>query len=98
MISSEFKSDALKLVAKLAMKRRVGARALRSIIEDIMMDFMFEYPGHKTEPITITKPLVELTSKKIVVMIFKKRFLERPRRLEKLPDDGKTKLTFYPNR
>ena len=58
-IELEFKPDALILVAQLAMKRKVGARALRSIIEDIMMDFMFEYPGHKTDKITITKTLVK---------------------------------------
>ena len=53
-----FDKEALILIAKLAMKRKVGARALRSIIEDLMMDYMFDLPGKKAQKIKVDKALV----------------------------------------
>ena len=40
-----FTDDALKAIAKRAIKRKTGARGLRSIMEDILLDTMFELPG-----------------------------------------------------
>jgi len=40
-----FTSDALVAIAKRAIKRKTGARGLRSIMEDILLDTMFELPG-----------------------------------------------------
>jgi ATP-dependent Clp protease ATP-binding subunit ClpX len=40
-----FTSDALTAIAKRAIKRKTGARGLRSIMEDILLDTMFELPG-----------------------------------------------------
>ena len=40
-----FTEDALKAIAKRAIKRKTGARGLRSIIEDILLDTMFELPS-----------------------------------------------------
>ncbi|MDA3961003.1 MAG: ATP-dependent Clp protease ATP-binding subunit ClpX [Planctomycetota bacterium] len=40
----EFTEDALRLVARKAQERKTGARALRSILEDVMLDIMFELP------------------------------------------------------
>ena len=40
------------------MKRKVGARALRSIIEDIMMDYMFDMPGGNKKTLSISKKTV----------------------------------------
>ncbi len=40
-----FTSDALVAIAKRAIKRKTGARGLRSILEDILLDTMFELPG-----------------------------------------------------
>jgi ATP-dependent Clp protease ATP-binding subunit ClpX len=37
--------DALTAIAKRAIKRKTGARGLRSIMEDILLDTMFELPG-----------------------------------------------------
>ncbi len=37
--------DALKAIARRAIERKTGARGLRSILEDILMDTMFELPG-----------------------------------------------------
>jgi ATP-dependent Clp protease ATP-binding subunit ClpX len=44
-IELEFKEDAVRQIAKEALKRNTGARGLRAIIEDIMMDVMFEIPS-----------------------------------------------------
>ena len=46
-IELEFKNDALKEIAKMAIKRKTGARGLRSIMEDLLIDLMFEAPDSK---------------------------------------------------
>ena len=46
-VSLEFKRDALKEIANLAIKRGTGARGLRSIIESIILDTMYEIPDRK---------------------------------------------------
>ncbi|HHW20676.1 ATP-dependent Clp protease ATP-binding subunit ClpX [Thermodesulfovibrio thiophilus] len=42
-----FTDDALKAIAKKAIERKTGARALRSILEDIMLDVMYLIPSEK---------------------------------------------------
>ncbi len=44
--SLEFTDEALKVIAQSALKRDVGARALRAIIEELMTDVMFDLPEH----------------------------------------------------
>ncbi|CAL7960766.1 ATP-dependent Clp protease ATP-binding subunit ClpX [Alphaproteobacteria bacterium] len=46
-IELEVESDALEAIAKKAIKRHTGARGLRAIIEDILLDVMFEVPHNK---------------------------------------------------
>ena len=46
-IELEFKNDALQEIAKMAIKRKIGARGLRSIMEDLLIDLMFETPNSK---------------------------------------------------
>ncbi|RLA18304.1 MAG: ATP-dependent Clp protease ATP-binding subunit ClpX, partial [Gammaproteobacteria bacterium] len=41
----EFREDALKAVAKKAMERKTGARGLRTIIENVLLDTMYELPS-----------------------------------------------------
>ncbi|MEE9426928.1 MAG: ATP-dependent Clp protease ATP-binding subunit ClpX [Paracoccaceae bacterium] len=41
----KFTDDALRAIAKRAIKRKTGARGLRSIMEDILLDVMFDLPG-----------------------------------------------------
>ena len=53
-ITLTFDDDAVKLIAKIAKFRKVGARALRSIVEDIMMSYMFNYPGSNKKTLTIS--------------------------------------------
>ena len=46
-IELEFKEEALKEIAKMAIKRKTGARGLRSIMEDLLVDLMFEAPNSR---------------------------------------------------
>lgn len=57
-VKLEFEKDALKELAKLAIERKTGARGLRSILEDIMLDIMFDLPKYKNKVVTITKDVV----------------------------------------
>ncbi|MGB0989873.1 MAG: AAA family ATPase, partial [Halarcobacter sp.] len=61
-VKLEFEKAALKEVAKLAIERKTGARGLRSILEDIMLDIMYDLPEYENKTVTITKDVV--TSKK----------------------------------
>lgn len=55
----EMTEDALSAVADKALERKTGARGLRSIIEEIMTDIMFEIPSDKTiEKVIITEDCV----------------------------------------
>jgi ATP-dependent Clp protease ATP-binding subunit ClpX len=44
-VELEFREGALKSIAKKALKRRTGARGLRSIIEHALLDTMFDLPS-----------------------------------------------------
>ena len=66
-VDLEFEPDAVTEIAKQAMERKTGARGLRSIIEKIMMDIMYEIPSDDTiQKCTITKQVVLGESKPIV--------------------------------
>ena len=41
----EFREEALRAVAKKSMKRKTGARGLRSIMENILLDTMYDLPS-----------------------------------------------------
>ena len=61
-VKLEFTDDALKEVAHLATERKTGARGLRSIMESVMMDMMYEIPSDDNVGIcTITKGVVDGT-------------------------------------
>ena len=45
----EFTTSALKLLANRALKRDTGARALRSVMEEVMIDLMYELPDYASE-------------------------------------------------
>jgi ATP-dependent Clp protease ATP-binding subunit ClpX len=42
----EFREDALRAVAKKAMERKTGARGLRSIVEHVLLDTMYDLPSY----------------------------------------------------
>jgi ATP-dependent Clp protease ATP-binding subunit ClpX len=55
----EFGDDALVAVATLAMERKMGARGLRTILEDLMLDLMYYLPSYrKIGKFTVTKEMV----------------------------------------
>ncbi|RXJ66783.1 ATP-dependent Clp protease ATP-binding subunit ClpX [Halarcobacter ebronensis] len=57
-VELEFEKEALKEIAKLAIERKTGARGLRSILEDIMLDIMYDLPQFKDKKVIITKEVV----------------------------------------
>ena len=59
-VKLEFTEEALTAIAHLAVERKTGARGLRSIMESIMMDIMYEIPSDSSIGIcTVTKEAVE---------------------------------------
>ena len=61
-VKLEFTREALEEIAQLAVDRKIGARGLRSILETVMMDLMYEIPSDDTIGIcTITKGVVDKT-------------------------------------
>ena len=59
-VELEFSEDALQAIARRSVQRRLGARGLRTIIEDLMLDLMFDLPSSKKPArIKITKRMVE---------------------------------------
>ncbi|MDD9147715.1 MULTISPECIES: ATP-dependent protease ATP-binding subunit ClpX [unclassified Sporolactobacillus] len=59
-VELEFTDDALRAIAKLAIERKTGARGLRSIIESMMLDVMYELPSRDDiEKCVITKATVD---------------------------------------
>lgn len=59
-VALEFSDEALAAIAQKSVARKLGARGLRSIIEDLMLDLMFDLPSsRKSGRIKITKRMVE---------------------------------------
>ena len=59
--SLRFTPDALREIARLAIERETGARALRSILEEVMLDALFELPNHqgRLKAFVVNKNVVE---------------------------------------
>ena len=69
-IELKFAPDAIKLIAQEAIKRKTGARALRSIVEETMLNIMYEVPSRADiKEFTITKEMVENRGKKFADLI-----------------------------
>jgi ATP-dependent Clp protease ATP-binding subunit ClpX len=67
-VSLEFKEDALRAVAKEAIRRNTGARGLRAILEDIMLNVMYEVPSrHDIVKCVITKDVIAKKEEPILV-------------------------------
>ncbi len=59
-IDLQFDSQALSAIAKKTLEARTGARGLRSIIEKLLLDYMYEVPSEQTAGVlTITKQVVD---------------------------------------
>ena len=67
-VDLEFEPDAIELIAQEAIKRKTGARALRSIVEELMLDIMYDIPSKgDMDKFVITKQMVEDRNKAEVV-------------------------------
>ncbi len=59
-VKLSFDEDALREVAKKSIERKTGARGLRAILENVMMDYMYKVPSDdEIKEVTITKDMVD---------------------------------------
>jgi ATP-dependent Clp protease ATP-binding subunit ClpX len=65
----EFEKEALEAIADLALKRKTGARGLRAIVEEAMVDIMFELPEYRGYKVIITKDVILNKAKPILVKV-----------------------------
>ena len=68
-----FEEDALKSIAHKAIKRKTGARGLRGIMEEMMIDTMYELPEFAGYEVIITKEMVDDGEKPIFIKKTKKK-------------------------
>ncbi|MEI8347649.1 MAG: AAA family ATPase, partial [Pseudomonadota bacterium] len=87
-IDVEFAAGSLEEVARVALKKKTGARGLRSILEQIMLDVMYEVPSNEK----INKVIVTLES---VQGVTPPKMEEGPRKAGALDKD---KMTMRPKR
>ena len=67
----KFNDDALEAIALLAMERKVGARGLRMILEELMLDLMYYLPSYKkVREFQVTREMV--LSQKISLTLLEK--------------------------
>ncbi|MDY4077828.1 MAG: ATP-dependent Clp protease ATP-binding subunit ClpX [Clostridium sp.] len=69
-VELEFTQEALKAIAQKAIERKTGARGLRSIIEDVMTDIMFDIPSNeRINKVIITESTINSGEKPEVKMV-----------------------------
>lgn len=72
-VELEFEESALKKMAELALKRKIGARGLRALMESAMLDLMYEIPSNPAvEKVRITEESVMDNSKALIIEKTKK--------------------------
>ena len=70
-VSLKFTADALDTIAEKALERKIGARGLRLITEDLMLDVMYELPSSKkVKEFVVTREMVE--NKEVVFKLLEK--------------------------
>ena len=68
-VKLRFTDDALEAIAESALERKIGARGLRMIIEDLMLDLMYQVPNQKKlREVTITREVVTAKDKPITLI------------------------------
>ncbi|PIR38525.1 MAG: ATP-dependent Clp protease ATP-binding subunit ClpX [Alphaproteobacteria bacterium CG11_big_fil_rev_8_21_14_0_20_39_49] len=78
-VKLEFKDDALDAIAKRAIERKTGARGLRAILEDILLDLMYDVPGMKDlKEVVVNKDAVE--KKKEPILVFETKTKKSPKK------------------
>ncbi|AHE66441.1 ATP-dependent protease Clp, ATPase subunit [Legionella oakridgensis ATCC 33761 = DSM 21215] len=67
-VELEFREDALRLIAKKALERKIGARGLRSILENILLDTMYDLPSLEgVTKVVVDEAVVNNTGKPILI-------------------------------
>ena len=67
-VELEFREAALRAIARKALKRRTGARGLRSILEGTLLDVMYDLPGMENgEKVVIDDGAIDGTSQPVIV-------------------------------
>ena len=67
-VELEFREDALRAIAKKAMDRKTGARGLRSIVEAVLLDTMYELPSmENVSKIVVDETTIKGESKPLVI-------------------------------
>jgi len=66
-VTLTFEDDALSLIAQKALDRKTGARGLRSIMEEILLDIMYELPELSGYEVVITEEVVETGAKPLYI-------------------------------
>jgi len=67
-VTLSFTDEALRAVARKAIERKTGARGLRSILEDVLLDTMFELPGMESvEEVVINEEVIEGRAKPLYI-------------------------------
>ncbi|MCO4845453.1 MAG: ATP-dependent Clp protease ATP-binding subunit ClpX [Sulfurovum sp.] len=66
-VKLSFEEDALTLIAQKALERKTGARGLRSILEEILLDIMYELPELSGYEVVITDEVVESGAKPLYI-------------------------------
>ena len=65
----KFSEDALRAISRQAMARKVGARGLRMILEELMLDLMFHLPSQKkVKEFEVTREMVEKRNVTLAMM------------------------------
>ena len=55
----EFTDEALRAIVRIALKRKTGARGLRAVLEDAMLNIMYDLPSKRdVEVVTITEEVI----------------------------------------
>ena len=89
-VELEFEPEALEVIVNKAIERNTGARGLRSIIEDIMRDIMFDIPSNPNiEKCIITKDTVENGAKPTLIINELKQEKKATVRKKKVVTDNK---------
>lgn len=71
-VKLEFEKEALEAIAREAIKRETGARGLKAIIEDAMLDVMYDIPSRKDiKSCTVTKAVID--GKKAPILTYEKK-------------------------
>ena len=105
-VDLEFTEDALHAIAKQAKEKKVGARALRAIIEEFMLDIMYEIPkDDNIGKVTITEDYVEKKGGPLIEMrgscgtsgTGSKRIKCRKTEIKDLMPEGIRILFLFPN-